>query len=262
MKKTSNPSESGGPTPPPGPTPGRVEALAASGSLPRFWSHPGFMYRQEGQCFVLTPDRRRQILMTVIVAIPIEAALGVFAYWGALLLQSSWLAWHGTSMPGMSLTPRTDTPGLIVGAVIGAVLFLLFGVLPAGIVWSNITDLLSRNRPSVLDRGRGEFRVGARVVCGLGDIARLQLYRGHNPEAPENLADARYVASFVLQDGRRFGLCSYEYKSTELGNGVAGAQIEAVMAAVAAFLGVEYALMRWPDDRLRPGPPARMVGGP
>ena len=107
--------------------------------------------------------------------------------------------------------------------------------------------------------GRAGAARGAAVMGSLGDIARLHVRRGHNPDAPKNLRNARYFGSFVLRDGRQvpFGRSVGEYTSgkepeAELGDGIAGAKIEAVMQAVAAFLGVEYALTGGPDEGLQP----------
>lgn len=263
------PAGSGSPTPPPGLT----EPLAESGSLPGLTPRSGvvqlgsgFTYRREGQCFILTPVRppASKVLMAVMVMSLFVGIFGMVAYFGATMIQDSWLAWHGVDVPGVTINGRhpsqAGTPALIMGAVFGAGLFL-FGFVPvAAVAWATGEYFCFGTRPSVLDRGRGEFRVGARVVCGLGDIARLHLRRGHNPDAPELLPDARYYGSFVLRDGRQvpLGLSARtspfrKLQETELGDGVAGAQIEAVVQAAAAFLGVEYALMGGPDARLRRG---------
>jgi hypothetical protein len=261
------PAPSGGSTSPPGLT----KPLAESGSLPGLTPRSGvvhlasgFTYRQEGQCFVLTPVRPpvSQVLMAVMVVTLVAGMFGVVAYLGATVIQGSWLAWHGIDVSGVTINggrpSQAGIPALISGAVFGAGLFL-FGFVPAAAaVWVTGEALCFGTRPSVLDRGRGEFRVGPRVVCRLGDIARLHLRRGHNPDAPENLPDARYYASFVLRNGRQvpLGLSARtssfrKLQETEMGDGVAGAQIEAVMQAAAAFLGVEYALTGGPDVRLK-----------
>jgi len=242
MKNTSKPSEAGGPTPPPGLT----EPLAESGRL------PGFMYRREDQCFVLTPDRhtKAELLGTVMVWGLAAGFLGKAAYIGAGMIGAGMI---GAGMIGASWQGGHGS------AVFGAALVLLGFVPGATILWITVADLCFGRRPSVLDRGRGEFRIGARVVCGLGDIALLCLHRGHNPDAPKNLRNARYFGSFVLRDGRQvpFGRSVGEYTSgkepeAEMGDGIAGAKIEVVMQAVAAFLGVEYALTGGPDEGLRP----------
>ena len=232
--------------------------LADSGSLPRF------TYRREGQCFVLTPARHtvshvREALIGISLVL---VTFGMVAFAGAFAILSSWLAWHGIDATGVTINgsrpSQAGTPAIVGSAVIGTGLFL-FGFVPAApFIWATGEDLCFGTRPCVLDRGRGEFRVGPRVVCGLGDIACLHLRRGHNPAYPESLPGARYYGSVVLRNGRQVPLGPRVRESTsrvlqeaELGDGFAGAQIEAVMEAAAAFLGVEYVLTRGPDDRLR-----------
>ena len=256
IEKTYRVSASGGVPPPlPGLTKPLVTApLADFGSLPRF------TYRREGQCFVLTPARHTapHVLEAVILISLVLVTFGMLAVAGAFAIYSSWQAWHGINGPGVtingSLPSQAGTPAIVGAAVMGAGLFL-FGFIPtASIVWATGKDLCFGTRPCVLDRGRGEFRVGPRVVCGLGDIARLHLRWA----CPAYLPGGRYYGSVVLRNGRQVPLGPRVRESTsrvlqeaELGDGSAGAQIEAVMEAAAAFLGVEYVLTGGPDARLR-----------
>lgn len=123
-----------------------------------------------------------------------------------------------------------------------------------GLFWNVVETLCYGFRSSVLDRGRVQFQVGARVICDLRAIARLHLRRGYHPDGP---SEARYFVSFVLRDGRQvpLGLSFHVFgfhkpRETLIGGQTDDRKIEAVMQKAATFIGVEYILTEEPDASL------------
>ncbi len=202
----------------------------AAGNADVSGSIPGFTYRREGERFIFQPTKS-SLLALVLKLVIMVAGFGVFAGMGV------WVLDVGDKAAGVGLLLFAGIP---IAAALGAIgQALCYGL-----------------RPSILDRGQGQFQVGGRVICDLSAIARLHLRRGFNPDDP---ADARYFTSFVLHDGRRvpLGLSSFiefpNHRETLIGRVSKGEKIEAVMKGAAAFIGVEYTFTQERDPSLQAG---------